>query len=177
MTGLYLFCLIVGLPLLLWMAIGGDADGGDGLSLDLDGDGPFVAIPLSAIAFFLAGFGAIGLIGEWTDTPLLVTLLAAGAIGIGAGWGSKALLTWAGADDASSTVADHELEGTIAQVALPVSSEHRGKIILDIAGAREQMTASPADGSTIDAGERVVVVRIEGGVALVAPLGPLMELE
>ena len=58
-----------------------------------------------------------------------------------------------------------------------MSSEYRGKIILDIAGAREQMTAAPVDGSTIDTGERVVVVRIEGGVALVAPLGPTVELE
>ncbi len=71
---------------------------------------------------------------------------------------------------------DHELEGMIANVALPISGEHRGKIILTKAGAREQMTATPVDGSTIDLGERVVIVRVEGGVALVAPLGPDLEL-
>ncbi|MDG2028127.1 MAG: NfeD family protein [Acidimicrobiales bacterium] len=177
MTGLYLFCLIVGLPLLVWMAIGGDADGGDGLSLDVDGEGPLIAIPLSAIAVFMAVFGAIGLVGQWTDTAVVFTFVLALIVAVGGGWASGALLRWAGADDASSEVADYELEGTIAQVALPVSRDHRGKIILDIAGAREQMTASPAGGSTIDAGERVVVVRIEGGVALVAPLGPDYELE
>ena len=64
----------------------------------------------------------------------------------------------------------------IANVALPISGEHRGKIILTKAGAREQMTATPVDGSTIDPGERVVIVRVEGGVALVAPLGPDLEL-
>ncbi|NDH11378.1 MAG: hypothetical protein EBY44_06550, partial [Actinobacteria bacterium] len=68
------------------------------------------------------------------------------------------------------------LEGMIADVALPISGEHRGKIILSKAGAREQMTATPVDGSTIDPGERVVIVRVEGGVALVAPLGPDLEL-
>ena len=72
---------------------------------------------------------------------------------------------------------DHELEGNIARVALPISADHRGKIIVDIAGAREQMTASPADGSTIEPGERVVIVKVERGVALVAPLGPDLELE
>lgn len=177
MTGLYLFCLIVGLPLLLWMAFGGDADGGDGFGIDVDGDGPMAPIPLSAIAFFLATFGAIGLVGDLTDTPFAVTLLAAAAIGVGAGWGSGTLIRWAGSSDASSEVADHELEGTIAQVSLQVSRAHRGRIVLEIAGAREQMTASPVDGSTIEPGERVVVVGIERGVALVAPLGPAMELE
>lgn len=177
MTGLYLFCLIVGLPLLLWMAFAGDADGGDGIGFDVDGDGPMAPIPLSAIAFFLATFGAIGVVGDLTDTPFGITLLAAAGLGVAAGWGSRALIRWVGSSEASSEVADHELEGTIAKVALPVSAEHRGKIILDIAGAREQMTAAPADGSTIDAGERVVVVRIEQGVALVAPLGPAVELE
>ena len=39
------------------------------------------------------------------------------------------------------------------------------------------MTASPVDGSTIGAGERVVIVKIERGVALVAPLGPDLKLE
>ncbi|MEM7142807.1 MAG: NfeD family protein [Actinomycetota bacterium] len=177
MSGLYLFCLIVGLPLLLWMVFAGDADGGDGIGFDVDGDGGLAPIPLSAIAFFLATFGAIGLVGDLTDTPFPVTLAAAvGLAGI-AGWGSRAVIRWAGSSEASSEVTDAELEGKIAQVALPVSSEHRGKIILDIAGAREQMTAAPADGSAIDAGERVVVVRVEGGVALVAPLGQTMELE
>jgi hypothetical protein len=68
------------------------------------------------------------------------------------------------------------LVAIIANVALPISGEHRGKITLTKAGAREQMTATPVDGSTIDPGERVVIVRVEGGVALVAPLGPDLEL-
>ena len=72
---------------------------------------------------------------------------------------------------------DSELEGQIARVALPVSAKHRGKIVLEIAGAREQMTAAPADASTIDIGKPVVVVRVESGVAYVAPLDPDLELD
>ena len=173
MTGLYLFCLIIGLPLLLWMGFAGDGDGGDGP--DIDGGGPLTLIPLSVIAFFLAAFGAVGVIGELTDTGFLVTLIIALAIGAGAGFSSRAMFRWVGATSASSEVTDAELEGTIALVALPVGSDHRGRIILDIAGAREQMTAAPADGSSIEAGKKVVVVRIEDGVALVAPLGPGLE--
>jgi hypothetical protein len=39
------------------------------------------------------------------------------------------------------------------------------------------MTASPADGSSIDIGDPVVIVRIERGVALVAPIAPDLALE
>lgn len=177
MTGIYIFSLIVGLPLLLWMVFAGDGDGGDGFGIDADGDGPLTPIPLSAIAFFLTGFGAVGLVGEATGTGLVVALVAALAIGLGAGIGSRMMFRWVGANSASSEVTDLELEGTIARVSLPVTAEHRGRIVVEIAGARGQMTASPVDGSAIDPGEAVVIVRVEGGVALVAPLGHDMELE
>jgi membrane protein implicated in regulation of membrane protease activity len=99
----------------------------------------------------------------------IITAIAAGAF-------NSAAFRWLRRNSNSSEVMDHELEGMIADVALPISGEHRGKIILTKAGAREQMTATPVDGSTIDPGERVVIVRVEGGVALVAPLGPDLEL-
>jgi membrane protein implicated in regulation of membrane protease activity len=175
MSGIYIFCLLVGLPLLLWMVFAGDGGEGDGLGVD--GDGPLAVIPLSAVAFFLTAFGGIGVLGELTDTGFGVTLLAALAIGAGAGLGSRALFRWLGADSATSEVSDTELEGLIGRVSLPVSDRRRGRIVVEIAGAREQMTASPVDGSSIDKGERVVVVKVDKGVALVAPLGPDLELE
>lgn len=176
MTGLYIFSLAVGAPLLLWMAFSGDADA-EGMGIDLDGDGPMTVIPLSAIAFFLTAFGGIGVIGQLTDTGFVMTLIVALVIGVGAGFLSRTAFRWLGGSSASSEVMDAELEGSIARVALPVSTEQRGKIIVDIAGAREQMTASPADGSSIESGERVVIVKVERGVALVARLGPGLELE
>jgi len=97
------------------------------------------------------------------------------AVGAIAGAFNTGVLRWLRSNSSSSEVMDHELEGTIANVSLPISTEHRGKIILTKAGAREQMTAAPVDGSTINAGERVVIVGIEHGVALVAPLGPELE--
>ena len=176
MTGLYIFSLAVGAPLLLWMAFSGDADA-DGGGIDIDGDGPMTVIPLSAIAFFLTAFGGFGVIGRLTGTGFVVTLLVALVIGVGAGFLSRAAFRWLRGSSASSEVMDVELEGSIAQVALPVGTDRRGKIIVEIAGAREQMTASPADGSNIDAGERVGIVKVERGVALVARLGPDLELE
>ena len=98
-------------------------------------------------------------------------------VGVVAGAMNTAAFSWLRRHSNSSDVADRELEGSIADVALPISSDHRGKIIVSKAGAREQMTAAPVDGSVIEPGERVVIVRVDRGVALVAPLGPDLELE
>ncbi len=175
MSWLYLFFLAVGAPLLLWMVFVGDSDGGDGLSLD--GDGDMTVIPLSAIAAFMATFGGIGMIGDLTGAGFLITLVLAIVLAAGVGFASHLLFKWIKAPGASSEVTDAELEGKIARVSLPVSDRFRGKIVLDVAGAREQMTASPADGSEIEVGEPVVIVRIEHGVALVAPMPPDLAIE
>ena len=76
-------------------------------------------------------------------------------------------------------MSDREIEGSIARVSLPITGERRGRIVLTVAGARTQMTAAPIDavddGQAIEAGARVIVVRIEGGVALVTRLDPELE--
>ncbi len=173
----YVFCLAVGAPLLLWFAFAGDADA-DGPGVDADADsGPLSVIPLSSVAFVLAFFGLSGVIGSVTNTAALLVFLFAVVVGVLAGAMNTAAFSWLRRHSNSSDVADSELEGSIANVALPISSERRGKIIVTKAGAREQMTASPVDGSVIDPGERVVIVRVDRGVALVAPLGPDLELE
>ena len=173
----YVFCLAVGAPLLLWFAFAGDADA-DGPGGDADADaGPLSVIPLSSVAFVLAFFGLSGVIGNAIGTAALLVFVFAAVVGVVAGAMNTAAFSWLRRHSNSSDVADSELEGSIANVALPISSDRRGKIIVAKAGAREQMTASPVDGSVIDPGERVVIVRVDRGVALVAPLGPDLELE
>ena len=173
MTGLYVFTLAAGLPLLLWFAFtGGDSDGFDG-----DGDGVLSVIPLSTIAFVLAFFGGTGLLGGWLGTSAAVTFVLAVVVGVLAGFLNSAAFAWLRRNSTSSEVADKEIEGSIARVALPIAPEQRGRIVLDIAGARSQMTASPVDDTDIEVGARVIVVGIEGGVALVTRLDPELEFD
>lgn len=170
MTGIYILLLAAGAPLLLWLVFAGDADADAGGEI-------FSVIPLSTIAFFAATFGFVGVVGGATGAgafSLFVTAAVAAAL---SGLMSTQAFKWIRRNSVSSEVMDAELEGTMARVALEVSEGYRGKIIVEIAGAREQMTASPVDGSTIKVGERVVIVKIESGVALVAPLGPDLKLE
>lgn len=176
MTGLYIFCLAVGGPLLAWFAFAGDADA-DGVGGDVDGDGPLAWIPLSTIAFVMAFFGATGLIFDLLGTATGLTLVIAIVVALVAGTLNSAAFAWVRRNSSSSEVSDVELEGSIATASMPIGPGRRGKITLEVAGARGWMTASPADDSEIESGSRVVVVGVENGVALVASLGPELELE
>lgn len=176
MTGLYIFSLAVGGPLLLWFAFAGDADA-DGFGGDADGDGPLSVIPLSSIAFVMAFFGAAGLIFDAVGTGAAVTLVVAAVVGVIAGTINSAAFAWLRRNSVSSEVSDRELEGKIGVASMPIGPGRRGKITLEIAGAREWMTAVPADDSEIDQGSRVVIVGVDKGVALVASLGPELELD
>ncbi|MEM9467712.1 MAG: hypothetical protein AAGA90_20215 [Actinomycetota bacterium] len=176
MTNLYLFCAVVGVPLLVWFVFAGDGDA-DGFGDADGGDGILGFLPLSTLASLLAFFGLGGLLFDLTGVAGILAFVLAVVVGVVAGTINTGALRWIRNNSTSSEVMDHELQGTIANVSLPISTEHRGKIILTKAGAREQMTAAPVDGATIDSGERVVIVRVEGGVALVTPLGPDLELE
>lgn len=173
MTAVYIFTLAAGLPLLLWFAFGG----GETESGDVDGNGVLSVIPVSTVAFVLTFFGAAGLLGGWIGASALAALVLAVVVGVAAGALNNAAFGWLRRNSSSSDVTDRELEGTIAQVALPLTAGRRGRIILDVAGAREQMTASTVDGSDIEAGARVIVVGIEGGVALVTRLDPELDIQ
>ncbi len=184
MTWLYAFMLFAGAPVLLWFVFsGGDADADSGPS-GSDADTSVLAdvmsfIPLSSLAFIATFFGATGLAAQWVGASALLTLLLAVGVGATAGAINSAAFAFLRRSEASSDVSDREIEGSIAQVALPITSEHRGKIVVGVAGARTQMTAAPidvlTDDQTIEKGARVIVVRIDEGVALVTRLDPQLE--
>lgn len=179
MTWLYAFMLAAGAPVLLWFVFsGGDADMEAGAEADGLSD-VFSVIPLSSLAFVATFFGATGLVSEWLGTGGVFTLLLAAVVGVLAGVLNSAAFAWLRRSEASSDVSDREIEGSIARVSLPMSNDRRGRIVLTVAGARTQMTAAPIDpldgGQAIEAGARVIIVRIEGGVALVTRLDPELE--
>ncbi len=179
MTWIYVFLLAFGAPLLLWFALTGSESGGDAGG-EIDGLGDvFSVIPISSLAMLATFFGATGLVSRAVGAGTAVTLLVALVVGVAAAAMNSAAFAYLRRSEASSEVSDREIEGTIARVSLPVSSGQRGRIVLTVAGARTQMTAAPigptdAD-EAIEAGARVIIVRVDGGVALVTRLDPELE--
>lgn len=178
-NGLFIFALAAGAPLLVWFAFsGGDADLGGNADGDADGGGVMSVIPLSTLAFVLTFFGVTGLVTRWAGTGPVTALGLALAVGIVAGVLNSTVFAWLRRTEVSSEVTDKELEGTIARVALPVSAQHRGRIVLDVGGSQARMTAAPVDSDEageIEVGARVIVVSVKDGVALVTRLAPELE--
>ena len=170
MTAVYIVALAAGAPLLLWFAFSGDV--GDAEVGDGDG-GVFSFVSLGTLAFVSTFFGGAGLVSGWLGTGTAGSLLLALAVGLTAGVLNSAAFAWLRRTEASSEVRNSDIEGTIARVAVPVSTQRRGRIVLEVGGALTQMTASLlADGDELDVGARVIVVGVESGVALVTPLDP-----
>lgn len=180
-NGLFIFALAAGAPLLLWFAFsGGDADLGGNADTDGDGGGVMSVIPLSTLAFVLTFFGVTGLVTRWAGTGPVTALGLALVVGIAAGVLNSTVFAWLRRTEVSSEVTDKELEGTIARVALPVSAQHRGRIVLDVGGSQARMTAAPApvdsdEVGEIEVGAQVIVVSVKDGVALVTRLAPELE--
>ena len=124
-------------------------------------------------------FGGTGLALSAIGANPVITVLLAAAIGVGAAMINTAVFKWLRANEASSEATNRDIEGNIAEVILPVSDDQRGKIVLTVTGARTQMTASPVTPgeNVIDAGSRVLVVRVAGGVAYVEPVPPELDYE
>lgn len=177
MIWLYAFTLAAGAPLLLWFALSGsdgDADPGGGVLGDV-----FAVVPLSSLAFVATFFGASGLVSQALGTGAAATLSVAVVVGVLAGVLNSAAFAYLRRSEASSEVSDREIEGSMARVSLPVTSARRGRIVLTVGGSRTQMTALAVDqgdgAATIEAGARVLVVGVEGGVALVTRLAPELD--
>ena len=163
---LYIFALAAGIPLLLVFAFGGDL----GADTDTGSDGGFFSwLSISAVSFGAAFFGLAGLITIWAGLAAVPGVLVSVGIGVLGASFHNALFGWLRRTEASSEVGNRDLVGSTALVVLEISTEQRGQIVLDAAGARHRITAMPANaGDRLAKGERVTVVGVDGAVALVA---------
>jgi len=82
------------------------------------------------------------------------------------------LFAWLKKNQASSQVSNRNLQGARASVTVPLGIDRKGRIKVELEGETTFMVALPHSSKQerFDVGEPVVVVEIENGTALVAPL-------
>ena len=186
MVSLYVFAALIGWPFVFFfLFFGGDVDADFDFDPDVDvdpsvdtsGGGPFAAIAsflsFRAIVFFLAFFGLTGLVLSWLDANTVLTALLAVGMGAFAVWLNRTLINYLKANSSDSQILDREIEGSVASVVMPIGAEQKGKVAVEVGGQRLYFVASPyrpGSGEDYQEGDEVVVVEIERGAALVAPL-------
>ncbi|MEQ8766185.1 MAG: hypothetical protein RL885_19870 [Planctomycetota bacterium] len=191
MFAVYVFCAIAGGGLLVFsLLFGGDGDGGDvdlgtdvdvdvGADFDLDADhggfsGTFAEFfSLRSLIFFAAFFGIAGLILDGIGVSPAVTVPLAIGIGILCAYLNLMAFHYLKRTESGAHRSAREAEGCEAKVVLPITRDRRGKVHATVRGETLPLIARPfdpeRDGQFL-VGGRVVVVKVEDGVALVSHL-------
>jgi membrane protein implicated in regulation of membrane protease activity len=175
-SGIYLFAAAVGVPLALWFVLsGGDdgADGGEGGG-ESEGFGGLMVrlLPLSTVAVSLASFGLTGLLLDAVGTGEVVAFVLAVAVAVGAAALNSTVFSYLRRSDSVADVDDGQLMGAIGRVVLPVAADRRGRVMVVVGGQQRYFSARVMRGAddALGVGAPVLVVAMEGGVALVARL-------
>jgi len=182
MTAVYAFAAIVGWPFLLFFVFFG-GDSGD-VDADFDGDlevaegvGSGIAatvlslLSFRTIVFFLAFFGATGLILTATSASRAVTLVIAILLGLFAGSLNNRVFRYLKTSSVGTDVSDEALSGAVGRVTVPISVDSKGRITCEVEGRTINLTAVPFDAreeGEFGVGETVVVVEVNEGTARVS---------
>jgi len=175
MLAAYLLSAILGVGLILFSSFGGGETDTD---LEIDGDawhggaGQILLGLFSTrnLTYFLAAFGAAGLILTYLGVAASSTALVAGSLGVVSMGLSHAVFTWLKRTDAALNVfGDADFSGMLARVVLPVNSTDRGQIACIVAGREMYLTArlDPNATSGLQVGDEVIILHADGGVATV----------
>lgn len=181
MFGVYVFAAIIGVGLLLFSLLaGGDGDHGADhdhsfiASADHPGWGELVLAffrPRNFV-FAAAAFGLTGTLLTLLQTNAALTLLASAGLGAGFFFVSHVVFQLLKRSDLPiGPVSESELAGERARVTLALEPGKPGRVACLMGGREVHLTArlAPEAAGAIAAGQEVVVVRVENGIAEVLP--------
>ncbi len=178
MLTLYLACLVLGGFFVALSVFGADAGVGSDLDTDmgseLGADGGEVTarfLGVRNVVFFVAFFGLTGTLLTLLSVPLLLTPVLAVGMGLVAATGIHRLMGFLQRDENGQIPDADHLEGRMAQVIVDVGVRRPGKVDVVVGDRTYQFLARIHEGAAVDhaeAGDTVVVVRIQDGTALVA---------
>jgi membrane protein implicated in regulation of membrane protease activity len=190
---LYLACLILGgIFIAVTLLFGSDGDAGFDVDSDVDlggdagaevsshfdvdahGEGVTAAIKFLSfrnLVFFTAFFGLTGTVLTWLSSPFIITLLAAAGMGFFAAALMHKTMSHLVRSEVGEAMNIENVIGLPAKVILNLSKHQKGKISLNANGQFFQLralTAEEANRDEFKAGESVVIIKVQDGLAYVA---------
>ncbi len=193
MTAVFAFAATVGWPFLLFFVFfggeGGEVDADFDLDVDVDvgadfdsaggvggaGEGIAAAalslLSFRSIVFFLAFFGATGLILTALSTNSAIALIVAIALGLFAASLNNRVFRYLKTSSVGTDVSDSKLSGAVGRVTVPISVPSKGRITCEVEGQTINLTAvpfDPSEESEFGVGESVVVIEVAEGTARVS---------
>jgi hypothetical protein len=168
MFALYIFAAILGGGLLLIGMLGGEADGGDVVGVDMElgsqGAGWKHAFSFQAAAYALAAFGLTGSLLSWLGTPGPLTLLASAVMAVAGGALVGLVFSWLKRNQGGFSEPSEHYIGGIGRAEIRIPSDGRGRIELVHRG-RSFTLPAVSTGGEIDRYETVVILDVIDGVA------------
>lgn len=175
LLGTFLFGLLFSLgSLLLGVAdFGADAHAGDhGM-----GDHGFAGVlNISSILAFLTWFGGVGYLARnGLGWPWFISIVFAIAGGLVAGWVVLQFVRRVlRSPDDTLDPRDFERVGVLARVTSSIRADGVGEIVWEQRGSRMVTSARAESADAIPRGTEVLILRVERGVAIVAPFDGLL---
>lgn len=174
MFSLYLFALIVGGGLLLFSLFSGSDHQHDGFDDVGDHGSAGEWLSLRTLTYFLFVFGGVGAVlsRSWHAVAAPLVLLVAAASGLAIGGTVAAAFSWLRRTDTTNRDSDDSFIGLSGRMTLPFGAGGAGKVLVTRGDRTFELLARPYDraSSPPSAWNHVIVVEMERGTALVAPL-------
>lgn len=144
----------------------------DAATGELDGEVWLLFLSMRFWTFALACFGMSGTIMDFLGTSPIVSAPISAIAGIVLGWGIAYVFHRLKKDTVSSNTSSKSLLNQEGIATLPISKETKGKIRLSLGTEVMDLVAITNDPMPIERGEKIMVVSVENGIAVISSLIP-----
>ena len=172
MVTIYWFALIVGGGLLA-ASLFGDLFGADIDDPDAGDNQATRILSLRNLTYFLFAFGATGIaLKSIAPAAETTTAAIAAAVGLIAAGAAAVLLNYVQRTESGGRTAEDSFVGCMGRLTLPFAEDRAGRVMIQRDDREFELRARPFDAAATMAriGTSIIVVEMDGGTALVAPV-------
>ena len=142
---------------------------------ELDGEGWLPFLSMRFWTFALACFGMSGAIMTALGTSDWVSAPISAVTGIGLGWMIAYVFHRLKQDTVSSNTNTTSLVNQEGKALLPISKSQKGKVRLSLGTEILDLEATTNDSMPIERGEKIIVVAVQNGTAVISSMIPLSQ--